>query len=107
MQQHIVGDNLVENSLRDRYVRSLVFNNHDRLQLLVVKDGVGPESLVAHMQRNLVGKQCGRVVTVLHHEVDEVLSHPLFGSEPDVASSQKIENQRRLLRALQAYVEGR
>ena len=25
--------------------------------MLVVKDGIGPENLVAHMQRNLVGKQ--------------------------------------------------
>ena len=105
MQLHVVGGNLFKHTLRYLYVRCLVFHNHPRSQLPGVEYAVGTQLLVAYLQPNLVGEECGRVVLVLRKEVYEVLSHPLFGGECDIFSAQYVPYLWLLGSAAELHVE--
>ena len=91
MEQKIVDRNLVEHFLRDGDVRGFVLDNHAGLQLTGVEHTVGAQHLVATFQLDFVGEQRGRIPLVLDEKMNEMLAHPLFGSERDELPAQYIQ----------------
>ena len=91
MEQKIVNRNLVEHFLRDGDVRGFVLDDHAGLKLTGVEHTVGAQHLVATFQLDFVGKQRGRIPLVLDEKMNEMLAHPLFGSERDELPAQHIQ----------------
>ena len=94
VQQHVVGRYLVEHALRELHRRRLVFNYHHGLRSPVVQHAVAPQTLVARAKLHLVGHERRRIALMLGEEVDEMLAHPLFGRQADVAPPQRVEDVR-------------
>ena len=91
MEQKIVNRNLVEYFLCDGDVRGFVLDDHAGLQFTGVEHTVGAQHLVATFQLDFVGEQRGRIPLVLDEKMNEMLAHPLFGSERDELPAQHIQ----------------
>ena len=91
-QKQVVDGNLVEYFLGYCNGGSLVFNYHPGAKGAVVDHGVGTHDLFAHRELHLVGNQSGGVVLLADKQVDEVLAHPLLGSEGYPTAAKGVEN---------------
>ena len=105
VEQKVIYGYLVEHLLGDGDVGRLVLDNHPGAQVAAIEHAVGTQHLVAAFELNLVGKQSGRIALVLYEEVDEMLAHPLLGSERHVFSAQHIQDFRLLSGARNLDVE--
>ncbi len=94
VEQHVVDRYLVEHTLRKGNGRSLVFYYHNGLCLAVIQHTVAPQALVANAKLYFVGEQRRRIALVFDKEMDEMLSHPFFGSKAYVLSSERVEDER-------------
>ena len=78
-QNHVVAGNLVEYRLGNFYVRSLVFYNHLRTQILVIKHRITTFFGAVQFQLYFVGQESFGVIFQVGQEVYEVLSYPFLG----------------------------
>ena len=92
VKQHVVRRNLVENVLCELYRGCLILDNHNRLRLLIIYNGVTTQAFLAHPKFHFVSHKPGRVALMLGKEVHEMLAHPFFGCQSNVFSAQKVEN---------------
>lgn len=92
VKQQIVDTNLVENLLRDTYMRSLVLHYHPCMEAVVIEYAVGSDTLVANHQPHLIGQQRSRIALVNSEEVDKMLAHPFLRCECYIAAAKHIED---------------
>lgn len=94
VQTHVVAAYLVEDLLCEGDVRCLVFHYHQRLGLPAEDHRVAALACGAHRDGHLVGdKPCG-IALVGDEKMDEMLPHPLLGSECHVFAAQGVEHHR-------------
>ena len=91
LHHDVVAANLVENLLRDIDVGSFVFDNHARLKLLIVKNGVASARHTIEKELHFVGHERRWVTHVLREEVGEVLPDPFLWSESHKLVAQRVE----------------
>lgn len=84
---HVVAAYLTKRLLRDGDVRSLVFQDHDRVGLMVVKHAVASFARPVKIQRDFVAHEGGWVTFVLDEEMYEMLPNPFLGREADESAS--------------------
>ena len=100
MQEHIICSYLLNHFLCDGDCGSLVFYDGTSQTATVVHDRVAPETLLPAPKFYLVLHESCRVAFMLYQEMDEMLPHPLFGSESYVTPAEDVENQDTLVAAL-------
>ena len=79
LQHHVVTRNLVEYSLRNLDMRSLVLHNHPSTQILVVEHRIASLAGAVKVELYLVGQQARGVALHIRQVVHKMLPHPLFG----------------------------
>ena len=92
LQRKVVACYLCKDILRYLYACGFVLYYNPRLQQFVVDNSVAAAFCSVECYRNFVAHQCLRVTLVVQKVMHEVLSHPLFGCECDVAFTQDVEN---------------
>ena len=103
MQEHIICSYLLNHFLCDGDCGSLVFYDGTSQTATVVHDRVTPETLLPAPKFYLVLHESCRVAFMLYQEMDEMLPHPLFGSESHVTPAEDVENQDTLVAALKLW----
>ena len=92
VQAPVIGQSLVECLLRQRYRFGFAFDEHERLHLTVINDGIASFEHVSYADSHLYACERKRISKLLHHMVKQLLANPLFGRQSNPAMTPVAKN---------------
>ena len=88
----IIDSSLIKDLLGKRYGLCFEFNQHERLHLSVIYDGIATLLEASHLNRNLYAYQSVRILILSFQDVQNGLSNMFLWREADISPPPRTEN---------------